>query len=186
MSRDYCYTCMRSICLCSELNPIDNQTHVLILQDRLERKNTKNTAKIFHLSLKNSKIIVGSNFHNDLKNIKNLKNYLLVFPSHLSENKSINLSELKDKSKFEGIILIDGTWKKAKKIYYTHPELHELMHLNIDDKSNEYIIRKSPNEKSLSTFEAGYFALKSLNNIEIEKIYSIFRKLNEITINQKK
>ena len=59
------------------------------------------------------------------------------------------------------------------------------MHLNIDDKSNEYIIRKAPNEKSLSTFEAGYFALKSLNNIEIEKIYSIFRKLNEITINQK-
>lgn len=185
MSRDYCYTCMRAICLCSELNPIDNQTHVLILQDKLERKNIKNTAKILQLSLKNSKIIVGSHFHNELKSIKNLKNYLLIFPSHLRENKSINLNELKNNSEFEGIILIDGTWKKAKKIYYTHPELHDLMHLNINDKSNQYIIRKSPYDKSLSTFEAGYFVLKSLENKEVEKIYSIFKKLNEITIIQK-
>lgn len=182
MDRHYCYTCMRSLCLCSELNPIDNQTHVLILQHRIEKGNHKNTAKLLNLSLKNSTLLIGDNFFEELANIEHLNDYLLVFPSNETETKSLDLQEINKLNKLKGIILIDGTWKKAKKIYYTHPQLHDLTHLTIIDKINQYNIRKSPSKSALSTFEAGYYVLESLQEAKINNIYQVFDKLNIMTL----
>jgi DTW domain-containing protein YfiP len=190
MSRQYCYTCMRALCLCSKLNTIHNQMHVIILQDPNERGNAKNTARLLHLSLANSELIVANNFSNELRKIKSLDKYLLIFPDlYAKEDKvtKVELKELKEIShNYKGLILIDGTWKKAKKIYFTHPLLQGLDHLTLKGLSNHYSIRVSPQENYLSTFEAGYFALRELKTKNIDKIYQVFNNLNEIEFQQMK
>lgn len=61
------------------------------------------------------------------------------------------------------LIVIDGTWKKANKIFHTHSELHTLPRCDIQHVKNQYKIRKSPSEQHLSTLEAIYFGLHQLN-----------------------
>jgi hypothetical protein len=62
------------------------------------------------------------------------------------------------------LIVIDGTWKKANKIFHTHSELHTLPRCDIQHVKNQYKIRKSPSEQHLSTLEAIYFGLHQLNS----------------------
>lgn len=60
------------------------------------------------------------------------------------------------------LIAIDGTWKKANKIYLSHPQLQSLPKLNIEGRENQYRHRKSPSDQHLSTLEAIYHGLNKL------------------------
>jgi DTW domain-containing protein YfiP len=52
-------------------------------------------------------------------------------------------------------VLLDGTWRKAKKLWLNNPFLHELDACAIEpEHASKYRIRKRPNEQSLSTLEA--------------------------------
>jgi len=187
MPREYCYTCMRAICLCDKVESIKNQRHVIILQDINEFKHPKNTAKLLNLSLKNSDLYVEEDFRDVLSKIKNLEQYLLIFPhKYLTQDQKEKINILGESSQvlkdYQGIILLDGTWKKAKKAYFSSPQLQALDHYEFKDLVNEYSIRVSPNVNSLSTFEAGYFALKQLKEPNIDKIYGIFKCLNKMSL----
>ena len=61
------------------------------------------------------------------------------------------------------LILIDGTWRKAKKIFMLSKNLHTLPSLKLAPlETSDYRIRKSPSENALSTLEAAVHALQFL------------------------
>lgn len=180
--RKFCYQCMKAHCLCDQVIQIKNQKEVIILQHADERKHPKNTAQLLHLSLKNSHIIRDKNFNTIVEELIKKKNYALVFPETNTLSKEQSTSNSLEE--MHGIILIDGTWKKAKKIYYENRTLQTLPKICIKNKENQYIIRKSPTESALSTYEAAYFALKELNEEKIDLIYPLFKTFINMTLSK--
>lgn len=177
--RKFCYRCMKANCLCAQVIQLNNKYEVIILQHSDEMKHPKNTAQLLHLSLKKSQIIRGKNFTEEIKELLTNKKFVLVFPnidqSPLFERKS-------ESDQIDGLILLDGTWKKAKKIYYQSQELQKLPKMHILTKSNEYNIRKSPSENALSTYEAGVYALEQLGETNVDRIKPLFTSFIEKSI----
>ncbi|XP_027368580.1 uncharacterized protein LOC113874559 [Abrus precatorius] len=86
---------------------------------------------------------------------------VLLFPS----DKAIKISEL-DAIGFEvkNLIVLDGTWAKAKRIYSENPWLNILPHvkLEVNEKSLYSEVRHQPKAGYLSTIESIVFALKAV------------------------
>ena len=161
--RVVCKRCLKaqSACICSAIQLINNQHFVHVLQDPSEEKNAIGTARILGLSLKQSKISVGTLFDPDLFD---LQNSYLVFPDSTAvpAEQLVNTKQLNDSSVF---ILLDGSWKKAYKLLMSNPFLQNLPKISINiEKESEYRIRKSPRADGLSTVEAGYYLLSQLEN----------------------
>lgn len=165
--RPICPNCdfILSRCICESLSSIDNQTELIILQYPSEKKHALNTVRLMIKSFKKISVFSGENFNDseEFKNIITFNQVALIFPSEHSktlDDKIIN------NSKTTHLILIDGPWKKAKKIYFSSNILHNLpcYKLNPSEKS-KYIIRSSKFEDSLSTLEASIEALKIIEPV---------------------
>ena len=161
-NRELCPRCdfIEARCLCKTLLTINNRTELIILQHPSETKHALNTVRIMKASFSNIKIFVGENFDNHLEfqNILAQKKCGLIFPT---EKKVILNNE--NSNQLEKILLIDGSWNKAKKIYLSTTTLHSIptFELELTEKS-QYRIRASSLETSLSTLEATTQVLKIL------------------------
>lgn len=166
----YCLHCEKAkkACICGFIQPISCSVPLIILQHPSEAKKAIGTARIAHLTLPLCDIYVGENFtqHKELnERIQNDQyNYLLLYP----HEKAISISRLletkaQDKSKL-GLIVIDGTWKKAFKIWSLSTNLHPLPKITLDEViESDYQIRQSSKKAGVSTVEAIYHALSSLS-----------------------
>ena len=122
-----------------------------------------NTARIAELGLTNCTIFTGEDFsqNQELLGIINSKKCFLLFPgpNAIDSKKQIALQ------KPEVVIILDGTWKKARRIYYCNPFLQSLPALFIDhDQQSSYRIRKTPDKSALSTIEAAVILLRQVDN----------------------
>ena len=83
------------------------------------------------------------------------------------------------------LIILDGTWDEAKKIYMRSPVLQALpcIHLEVENKS-AYVVRTQPSEKCLSTLETAAHALAIIerNPSIIEKLLKPLRMLCEFQL----
>ncbi|WP_413284032.1 tRNA-uridine aminocarboxypropyltransferase [Vibrio sp. MA40-2] len=166
MSR-YCINCGKAnkACICSSIQTIDTDIELIILQHPSEVNRAKGTAKILNLSLPNSHHFIGEDFslHQELNALitaKGSKTYLL-FPSETAQIVQPKLLQGKESNHTIRVILLDGTWKKAYKMYQLSLNLQALPCLCLPlDISGNYKIRKSPKKNNLSTAEAGYQVLK--------------------------
>ena len=67
------------------------------------------------------------------------------------------------------LVVLDGTWRKSRKMLYLNPLLQQLPRLPLSDPSaSHYRIRKAHKPDQLSTYEATCYALMQLEN-ETEK-----------------
>ena len=163
-SRSFCPECefLKSRCLCDTLKTIPNSIHLIVLQHPTETKHPLNTVRIMKKSFKELTVIIGEDFTNDLKLNTLLcepeNEFALLYPGENSEVLKSN-----SERKITHLILLDGTWRKAKKIFMLSKNLHSLPSIKLapEDKS-EYRIRKAPSEDSLSTLEASVEALHML------------------------
>ncbi len=168
MSR-YCSQCgkSRKACICSWIVPLESGVELIILQHRSEEHRPLGTARILKLSLTTCICLVGEDFSQD-KTLNDLLaddeyQHVILYPSE----QSLCLSEL---AKGEGVnnkkirlILLDGTWKKAYKMWQLSSNLHTLPTVRLPENlQGSYKIRKAPSENSLSTVEAGFYALSLL------------------------
>ena len=168
--RESCPRCQSPItrCLC-DFAPtnLTAPTPLIILRHKDEKNHYLNTAKILELSLKNIKVFDGEIFSPDLLNsFPEVKNWILLFPTEDAKT----CTELKEKNipiTDCGILLIDGTWKKAKKIFYLNSFLQQLPRIKLSHHyPSQYELRKCGKENFLSTIEAYAYFLKELNNGE--------------------
>jgi DTW domain-containing protein YfiP len=65
------------------------------------------------------------------------------------------------------LIILDGTWKKAYKMYMKNSWLHEIPHFTLsDDIIGQYQIRKTQKKNALSSLEACSYALSFLEQLD--------------------
>ena len=177
-SRAFCPECdfLKSRCLCSTLKVLNNQTHLIILQHPSEQKHPLNTVRIMKKSFQKISLLVGEDFSSDLKLNTVLadssKYCALLYP----EADATILNSCAPVPHITDLIIIDGTWRKAKKIYGLSQNLKHLPKLRlIPEQQTDYRIRKSTNENALSTLEAAASALMILEpRLETQSLLNSF------------
>lgn len=144
----------------------------MILQHPLEVLETKGTARLLHLCLPNSQLLTGEVFEDGLlKNSLSTKNTILLYPI-MPEDHSLGISSppelnpiwLEELSNIR-LIIIDGTWRKSRKILIKNPYLQTLPRLVLQDlPAGQYTIRKARKPHQLSTLEAACAALAQMEH----------------------
>ncbi|UXI00478.1 tRNA-uridine aminocarboxypropyltransferase [Photobacterium sp. TY1-4] len=168
MSR-YCEQCgkAKKACICRWIQVLDAKTELWILQHPSEVKRAIGTARILTLSLPNARLWVGEDFseHSELNALlaQRERDAYLVYPGETAIPISRLAGESQSGSRHRTLILLDGTWKKAYKIWQLSKNLQALPTVTLDNvEQGNYRIRKSPKAQGVSTVEAGYLALTAL------------------------
>ncbi|MBP0599895.1 DTW domain-containing protein [Herbaspirillum sp. LeCh32-8] len=184
--RQLCPNCQRAqtACICHWISPIAPAFDVLILQHPMEASNAKNSARLLHLSLPDSKLAVGETFDPEqLKTLLHGPSSLPYSAQQAGQPVQPVLLYTEDAgtpavSRFDArsmmvdgqrklerlrLVIIDGTWRKSRKMLFENPALHTLPRLALQDTpTSQYVIRKAHKPEQLSTLEATAYALMQL------------------------
>ncbi|QQR90869.1 MAG: DTW domain-containing protein [Myxococcales bacterium] len=188
MPRPFCYRCRRpqSMCLCAEVPSCNNKTQLHVLQDYRERKHPFGTVRILELALANIQTHV-------LREVPNsLFQRPAAFPKHENNEQGIgilypgpgsrSLHDLSAAEQPSALVVIDGTWHQAHRIYRDSPWLHALPRFRLQpSEPSAYAIRKEPREECLSSLESVALALALLEP-ELQGLDALkvcFKRMNE-------
>lgn len=177
--RPFCAKCTRPLrgCICSLVCDIDNRVELLLLQDKTEAANTKNTAGLLQSSLRNSHIyLLDADEAIDESTLNSLlykgsKYPILLYPPTtdaialgmdtpevLPPDDQLIPDQLR-------LVVIDATWRKSRKVLYLNRPLQKLARLNLENTPDSlYLIRKADRKNQLSTLEASCYALRQLEH----------------------
>ncbi len=141
---------------------------MLILQHPLEVGHAKNTAGLLHMSLPGSRMLVGEAF-DDARLCEAMaapKYTVLLYPPAVYEGHAtpapLDAEQLRDPSKVR-LVVLDGTWRKSRKMLHLNPLLQGLPRVSLSDTPpSGYAIRKAHKPGQLSTLEATCAALAQL------------------------
>ena len=183
----------QSACICHWITPVaaDAQTvEVLILQHPLELHNAKNSARLLHLSLPHSRIATGEVFdeqifqsspifaainqQNRISQISQSPKFnILLYPDTPHDTPDtqapgrpdspvLKYDKLGETSQLR-LIVLDGTWRKSRKILHLNPVLRQLPRLSLEAMpASRYLISKAHKPDQLSTIDATCAALAQL------------------------
>lgn len=179
--RVYCTKCHRpkEACYCKSIISKNNKLKIVILQHPSEQSHPLGTANMAHLSLVNSFLYVGEDFsaHEEVTKIIQEEKPILIFKSQTSCD-ILESSYVKRKKHPGTIIFLDGTWKKAKKILFSSPNLQALPCFHFTPQyKGRYTHRKAPQEHFLSTFES---VIHVLNLLESDDYTQCLALLDEV------
>ena len=159
-----------------------------MLQHPLEVSNAKGSARLLHLSLQHSQLLIGEQFdEQQLLQLIGKPSYLpemvpvhtvllypdttendaqdiqtLPAPKFVLETSGVQASQIR-------LIVLDATWRKSRKMLYRNPVLQGLPRFSLADiPASHYRIRKAHKADQLSTLEATIYALMRLENAEDE------------------
>lgn len=174
-TRAQCAACLRpqQTCICRWVAALPNQVEVLILQHPMEVNNAKGSARLLHLSLTRSRLEVGEAFAPERLQelLSPERRSVLLYPDTV-EDKSLGLATAQafDAAWLQApqdlrLVVLDGTWRKSRKMLYLNPVLQSLPRLPLrDTPPSHYLIRKAHLPDQLSTLEATVYALAQLEN----------------------
>jgi DTW domain-containing protein YfiP len=157
MPRLSCSRCHRpeGHCLCALIPALRSRNPVLMLQHPSETGHALNTARLAHLGLSNSQLIIGERFESAPWAASPLACRVL-FPGE-------GATPLVPTEQPVQLIVLDGTWRKARKLLHLNPELAALPRVSLPaPPPSRYRLRKAPAEGALSTIEAIVQALELL------------------------
>ncbi len=165
-----CAQCLRpqATCICRFVTPTPTACDVLILQHPLEAQHAKNSARLLHLSLPGSRLVVGEAFDDAALQalMPDDKTTVLLYPptdyaGHAAPA-PLDPAQLADPQKLR-LVVLDATWRKSRKMLHQSPALQRLPRLALDDApAGRYTIRKAHAPGQLSTLEATCAALAQL------------------------
>ncbi|MET3129968.1 DTW domain-containing protein YfiP [Oxalobacteraceae bacterium GrIS 1.11] len=172
IKRPHCAACLRPLqtCICRWITTLPHAVEVVILQHPLEVANAKGSAHLLHLSLPGSILKVGESFAPaELAPLLAGKNTLLLYPDTADE-RSLGMAAapafdpawLRQAASLR-LVVLDGTWRKSRKMLYLNPLLQQLPRLPLrNTPPSHYLIRKAQAPHQLSTLEATCYALMQL------------------------
>jgi len=170
MQRPVCRHCLRpqATCICRFVTPTATACEVLILQHPLEAHHAKNSARLLHLSLPGSRLVVGEAFEDTALQalMPDDKTTVLLYPPTAFEGHAapapLDAAQLADPSQVR-LVVLDATWRKSRKMLHQSPALQRLPRLALDEvPDSRYAIRKAHAPGQLSTLEATCAALAQL------------------------
>jgi DTW domain-containing protein YfiP len=178
--RDICPTCTRPLrnCICQLACSTNNLVELLVLQHPEETRNAKNTAGLLLLSLKNSQAHAGEVFTADELQkwlYAGNKHPLLLYPD-TQDYRALGLAKPQPNDAIKNcppeqlrLVILDGTWRKSRKMLYLNPGLQTLPRLSLNNPPQSlYTIRKAHSENQLSTLEASCYALQELEQQQVD------------------
>ncbi|MFZ6846255.1 tRNA-uridine aminocarboxypropyltransferase [Undibacterium sp. RuTC16W] len=172
--RPGCERCLRpqSACICPWVNCISSEVEVVILQHPFEVQHAKGSARLLHLCLQGSQLHVGEVFdENWLRTILQAgdRHNVLLYPeTPQGASPGMQPATLLDPAILEQphllrLIVLDGTWRKSRKMLYQNRLLQALPRVTLcDTGESHYRIRKAHKPDQLSTLEATCYALMQL------------------------
>jgi DTW domain-containing protein YfiP len=172
--RAMCERCLRaqSACICRWITPVASAVDVLILQHPLEVANAKGSARLLHLCLPGSSMATAEAFDDAALHAMlhgGGRRPVLLYPETPGDQ-SLGMPAppplpaplLEDASALR-LVVLDGTWRKSRKMLYANPLLQALPRLPLSGMApSHYIIRKAHAPDQLSTLEASCLALAQL------------------------
>lgn len=179
--RVVCERCRRpaSVCFCAHVSEIPTRTRVLVLQHPKEEHMPIGTARMASLCLPSARIAVGVELH-DHPLVRALREDptarpVLVYPAPDARD----LATL-GPDDVGTIVVLDGTWALAKKLYRKNPWLASLPRVRfVPPRPSGYEIRKEPRPDYVSTIEALSYALEALEGGDFSAMLRPFRAMVE-------
>lgn len=186
MSRALCPHCRRPVrtCLCQWVRPTPNETALLILQHPSEVSQAKNSAGLLSLSLARCETHVGEHWpERELRALlASDRQPVLLYP----ETDDLPAPRIEPEGSADPgrrqLIVLDGTWRKSRKMLYLNPLLQTLPRLALTDTpESRYRIRRARKPGQLSTLEASCYALAHLEGgrIDYSALLEAFDGFNE-------
>ncbi|MBV8250112.1 MAG: DTW domain-containing protein [Comamonas sp.] len=176
----HCHRALRT-CICALAQTVPHEAEVLILMHPLEVHEAKGTGHLLHLCLPRSRVLVGEQWpadalqealHGDwaLPGRDSARHSLLLYPETDTQDAALGLRTSAPlpqpwpcAARQLRLVIIDGTWRKSRKMLYLNPALQALPRLPLHDvPASGYAIRKAQQPGQLSTFEAAALALAQL------------------------
>lgn len=185
--RPRCPSCHRALrtCVCALARPVAHQVEVLILMHPMEVHEAKGTGHLLHLCLPCSRVMVGEEFdaaeleaalHGRWTSWADIdgapRHSLLLYPDTAEQDAALGLAAAcplplpwPQPPERLRLVVIDGTWRKSRKMLYLNSALQALPRLPLlDVEDSSYAIRKAHLPGQLSSFEAAAQALAQLHN----------------------
>ncbi|PAV26143.1 DTW domain-containing protein [Tamilnaduibacter salinus] len=154
MGRALCAECgvHRNICVCDQCAPIEGAPMLWLLQDPKEAGHSKGTARIVDVCLPSARRIVCRS-PEDLEPLRRRAQHTrlgVLFPSpHSTPVEEVSPGEIRE------WIVLDGTWRKARRLLLSNPWLRALPAFHFSNPPRSaYRIRKAPTRRHLATAEA--------------------------------
>ncbi|MVX63279.1 DTW domain-containing protein [Clostridium chromiireducens] len=162
-------------CVCNIVPEVKTKAKIWILSTEKEFYRPSNTARILKLvNPESTEIILWERTISPTELIKNIEDELydvyLVFPE---ENKNIQNEnfECRISNRTPAFIILDGTWKEAKKILRKSDYIKDIPKISLNPNyKSEYTLRRGIEDGNLCTIEAAIEVLKLTNDLESAKI----------------
>jgi DTW domain-containing protein YfiP len=179
MPRAHCPRCHYPLrtCICHGITEVVYRTRIVVLQHPSETAHAKNTARLIPLVTKSCEITVGEtpdDFAEVKHGIEANPAAVVLFPAQ----QSAALADEASAGPIDTLVVLDGTWRKAKKIWLANPWLQTLRVCHLNNLADtDYRIRRSKLPNSLSTIEATAVALGTLENTPTEPLLKAFETM---------
>src|SRR6516164_5451025 len=163
--------------------PIANRLFVLILQHPQEKKEVLATAALTRALLTHADLVIGLSWPNlsrALGRSVDPNRWAVLYlgsahPASFGQPREVLALDRRGEPAadqeamlrgLEGVVVLDGTWKEAKTLWWRNPWLLKLRRLVLNPrrKSRYGRIRREPRREALSTLEAVALLLKHLEN----------------------
>lgn len=152
-----CYM-RREICICPILPTVQTQTEFLILRHVREAGRPSNTGRLVTLAMPNSRIItcgggnltgLSSMLSSIDKNLLNRPGTWLLWPD--GTNAPADLSDIAPPDR---VVVLDATWRQARRLYKRLPVLHAMPRLHLPAPRPRNRLRRQHRSDGMSTIEA--------------------------------
>lgn len=176
--RQECYTCFRAKknCLCGSIKPFATRMRFVILMHTKEAKKQKTgTARLAKLCLKNSELLIGTDFTADERVNALLRDPafspFVLYPGPMAVNFKTLGKDLLPAGKVPLVFVIDGTWACAKRLLNKSGNVRALPRLSFSrGYTSQFAIKHQPREYCVSTIEALYYLCKEAEEAGYEKL----------------
>ena len=180
--RVICSKCRRpeSVCLCDAVHHFELPFEIIIWQDPTEAKHPLSTASLAELSFSPCHRVIGEVFNPQEIFGHAFANALtteqaLLFPTEGQTQDPLTQSQA---NSVKQLLVLDGTWRKVKRLFYLNPWLGALPRIALNPKqASRYRIRTSPRADGLSTLEAVVEAASWMQNRDFRPALSVLDKM---------
>jgi DTW domain-containing protein YfiP len=199
--RELCTTCLqpRFGCYCRHVQRFDPLIDFVILIHPVEMHRRIATGRMSHLSLENSKLILGQDYSQNAEVNALLadpaRHPVILYPGRQSKNITpLSVPErtaLFPQDKRLTIFVIDGTWATARRTMRQSQNLTNLPRICFSpEKPSTFRVRKQPAPACVSTIEAIHHSIELLGDArgfktadrEHDKLLHVFDKMVELQL----
>jgi DTW domain-containing protein YfiP len=183
----------------TESPKIDNRVRVLILQHPQEKKEPLATVPLLLAKLNNIQIKIGLSWPNLKKALNedevDYSEWAVIYLGTQAEMQKLEPSQdqisilgaIKKLNQIKGLIVLDGSWREVKALWWRNPWLLKVSRLILNPKevSAYSVLRREPRKQSLSTLEAVALVLSEIEARQDIKV-GLDQSLNQLISEQKK